>query len=37
VTAIVLYVTLDVEFPRVGIVRLDWVNEMLAKNGEAMK
>jgi hypothetical protein len=37
VTAIVLYVTLDVEFPRVGIVRLDWVNEMLAKSGEAMK
>ena len=37
VTAVVMYVTLDVEFPRVGIVRLDWVNEMLAKTGEAMK
>ena len=37
VTAVVMYVTLDVEFPRIGIVRLDWVNEMLAKSGEAMK
>ena len=37
VTAIVMYVTLDVEFPRIGIVRLDWVNEMLMKTGESMK
>lgn len=37
ITACVLYVTLDIEYPRYGLVRLDTVNQVLIELAETMK
>jgi hypothetical protein len=37
ITASVLYVTLDIEYPRYGLVRLDTVNHVLVELAETMK
>jgi hypothetical protein len=37
ITACVLYVTLDIEYPRYGLVRLDTVNHVLIELAETMK
>lgn len=37
ITASVLYVTLDIEYPRYGLVRLDGVNQVLVELAETMK
>jgi hypothetical protein len=37
ITACVLYVTLDVEYPRYGLIRLDTVNHVLVELAETMK
>jgi hypothetical protein len=37
ITACVLYVTLDIEYPRHGLVRLDTVNHILVELAETMK
>lgn len=37
ITACVLYVTLDIEYPRYGLVRLDMVNRVLVELAETMK
>lgn len=37
ITAGVLYVTLDIEYPRYGLIRLDMVNHVLVELAETMK
>lgn len=37
ITASVLYVTLDIEYPRYGLVRLDTVNQVLVELANALK
>lgn len=37
ITASVLYVTLDIEYPRYGLVRLDTVNHVLVELANTMK
>lgn len=37
ITACVLYVTLDIEYPRYGLVRLDMVNRVLVELADTMK